>query len=172
MLRSHRLSPRYKSCQQYEHIRSVFKDLDGKCADVYSSEALKIDLRRNENPYTRKDILLLQDGQYEIRVVPRLMLDTNLVAISNVQGVTVRTDLLFLTDNCCFQNINFETKTGVLVPPQARIEFDRCIFQCQGPIDKPAIQVGGTAAFFECKISNSKGGGIIVDAGPNASASL
>ena len=162
-----------KSCRQYEPFQSLFKDLDGNWAVANSSETLKASLRRNENSYTRKDILLLQDGEYEISSEPRLMLDTSLVAISNVEGVTLRTELLYLTNNCCFQNINFETKNGVLIPPQADMEFQRCAFHCSSA-DKPAIQVGGTASFLECNISNSKGGGIIVGAGPtiNSSASL
>lgn len=157
-----------EKCRQHVSFQSVFKDEEGNWATVGSSESLNGALKRSAY-----NVILLQDGQYEISIMPRLMLDTSLVAINKSHGATLRTELLYLYDNCSFQNVNFETKYGVLVPPQVKIEFDQCNFQCTSEsADKPAIQVGGAGYFFRCKISNSKGGWIAVDAGPNALASL
>ena len=159
-----------KCCRQYKAFQDVFKDVDGNWAVVDSSETLKIALKQNGNPFTRKKILLLQDGQYEIGLAQPVILDTNLIAISNVHGASVTSYSLYLNNNCYFQDINFETEDGVLVLPPARTEFVRCNFQCSS-VKKPAVQVGGTATLFESKISNCKGGGIIVF-GSNSSASL
>lgn len=159
-----------KCCRQYKPFRNAFKDVDGKWTVVDSSETLKIALKQNDNPFTRKIILLLQDGQYEIDLVQRTILDTNLSAISNVHDATVTSYSLYLNNNCYFQDMNFETKDGVLVLPPARAEFDRCNFQCSS-IEKPAVQVGGTATLFKSKLSNCKGSGVIVS-GSNSSASL
>ena len=155
-----------KCCRNYEAFHSVFKDLDGKWAVVDSSETLKVALRRNQYSCTRKKILLLQTGQYEISQIS----DTSLVAISNVQVANVKSDLLYLENNCYFQNIVFETKNGVRVLPYANVEFEYCKFQCTS-LDMPATQVLGTATMFKCEVCNSKGGGIIVH-GYNSSASV
>ena len=148
-------------CRRYEDFAGVFKDLDGNWADVDSTETLNAALRRNLNPFTGKSILLLQNGQYEISLVPGSILDSSLVAINYVQDATVTSDLLPLSGSCYFQNINFETKDSVRVLPDANAQFNRCKFQSTS-VDKQAIQVEGKAILLQCKISNSKGGGMVV----------
>lgn len=157
-------------CRRFEAFQNVFKDLDGNWDVVDSTETLKAALGRNKNSSTRKGILLLQSGQYEVSLVSQFILDTNLVAINNLHGATITSHLLYINNNCYFQNINFETKDRVYIPPHAKVEFNHCKFQCTS-VDKQAIQVDGTATLFGCKISNSKGGGLVVG-GSNSLATL
>ena len=158
-------------CRRYEAFHNAFKDTENIWAAIGSSESLRNTLTRNDNPFAKKKILLLQGAKYEVSQVPRLKLYTSLVALTKDQPAMFRTELLYISSNCCFENINFGTKDGVLVPPGVKAEFDRCKFHCASS-EKPAIQVGGTASFVKCEISNSKGGGIIVGGGPNALASF
>lgn len=146
-------------CRRYEPFKNEFKDLDRNWEVVDSSETLRDVLERNVNPNIRKKVLLVQNGQYEIECVK--VADLNIVAVENVSAITIRSESLKLNNNCYFQSINFEMKQSILVESDANVEFDHCKFHCNS-VDEPAISVQGTATFLECKVSNSRGGGIIV----------
>ena len=146
------------SCRRYKTFKDEFKDLDGNW-EVVDSEALRDVLGRNVTRSMRRKVLLVQSGLYEMEHVS--ISDLIIVAVDNVPSVTIRSESINL-DNCCFfQNIKFETKKSTLVESGANVEFDRCKFHCMS-VEQPAVSVQGTATFLDCKVSNSRGGGIKV----------
>ena len=158
-----------KCCRRYEAFYSVFKDLDGNWAVIDSSETLDIALTLNQNSCSRKDVILLQSGDY---VINRggFMSQTNLAAVSYAEGATITSDKLLLHNDCLIEHINFKTKNGVFVLPYGKVDFNNCKFQCAS-MENKAIIVSGTATLVKCKISNSKGGGMVVT-GPKSLATL
>ena len=145
-------------CRRYKTFKDEFKDLDGNW-EVVDSGTLRDVLGRNVHPSIRTKVLLVQNGQYEIDCVE--VSDLNIVPVENVPAVTIRSESLKLHKSCFFQNINFEMKQSILVESDANVEFERCKFHCSS-VDEPAVSVQGTANFLECKVSNSRGGGITV----------
>lgn len=49
-----------------------------------------------------------------------------------------------------------------MVESGVNVEFDCCKFYCS-LVDELVVLVEGIVKFFECKVSNSRGGGIIVE---------
>lgn len=145
-------------CRRYKTFNDEFKDLDGNW-EVIDSETLRDVLGQNVHPSITRKVLLVQNGQYEIDYVE--LSDLNIVAVESVPAVTIRSESLKLHNSCFFQNINFEMKQSILVESEANVEFERCKFHCSS-VDEPAVSVQGTAKFLECKVSNSRGGGIKV----------
>ena len=158
-----------KCCRRYEAFYSVFKELDGNWTVIDSSETLDIALTLNQNSCSRKDVLLLQSGEY---VTNRggFISQTNLVTVSHAEGATITSDQLLLRNDCFIDHINFKTKNGVVVLPYGKVDFINCKFQCTS-VERQAIQVSGTATLVICEISNSKGGGMVVG-GPKSLATL
>ena len=148
-----------KSCRLYGDFISVFKDLDWTVVD--STETLHLALSQNTNYFTRKGILLLKNNHYEIREDIFSILNTSLVAISNNAAVTLSSNLLLVTGICNFQNLSFQSKVSVAVHSHANVEFNHCTFHSTST-DKQAVRVNGKAVLLECKIKDSKGGGIVV----------
>ena len=145
-------------CRRYKTFKDEFKDLDGNW-EALDPETLRNVLGRNVHTSKMSKVLLVQNGQYEIDYAE--VSDLNIVAVEKVPAVTIRSESLQLFNSCFFQNINFEMKQGLLVESEANVEFERCKFHCSS-IDEPAVSVQGTAKFLECKVSNSRGGGIVV----------
>ena len=104
-------------------------------------------------------MLLVQNGLYEMEQVN--VCDLNIVAVGSAPAVTIRGESLKLHESCFFQNINFEMKQNILVENDANVEFEHCKFHCSS-VYEPAVSVHGTVTFLECKVSNSRGGGVIV----------
>ena len=149
-------------CRRYKTFKDEFKDLDGNW-EVVDSETLK-----EVHSSTRRKVLLVHNGEYEIDYAT--VSDLNIVAVESVPAVTVISVSLELHNSCFFQSINFEMKQSILVKSDANVEFDGCKFHCSS-VDEPSVSVQGTATFVECEVSNSRGGGIIVQ-GYSSSASL
>ena len=158
------------SCRLYEAFRNVFKDLDGNWTVVDSTETLNEALRQNLNPFTRKEILLLKSNHYQIRDVSGLPPNTSLVAISSNAAVTVKSNSLSITGRRDFENVSFQSNGPIVVESHASVEFNRCTFHSTST-DSQAVIVNGNAVLLECKISDSKGGGIVV-CGSSAFATL
>lgn len=154
-------------CRRYKTFKDKFKDLDGNW-EVVDSETLRDVLGRNVHSRTTRKVLLVQNSEYEIGDVE--VSDLIIVAVENVPAVTIRSESLKFHNGCFCLNINFEIKQSILVESDANVEFERCKFHCSS-VDEPAVSVEGTAKFLECKISNSRGGGIIVE-GDRSLASL
>ena len=160
-----------KCCRRYEAFYSVFKDLDGNWLVIDSTETLDTALTLNQNSFSRKDVLLLQSGEYVTNLSRGEFISrTNLVAVSHAQRATITIDELLLLDDCFIQHINFITRNGVIVLPNGKVDFNYCNFQCTSE-ERQAVQVNGTATLSKCEISNSKGGGMVL-AGPKSSANL
>ena len=147
-----------RCCRRYKTFKDVFKDLDGNW-EVFDPEKLREVLGRNVHPSKMNKVLLVQNGEYEIDYVE--VSGLNIVAVENVPAVTIKSESLKLFNSCFFQSINFEMKQGLLVETDANVEFERCKFHCSS-VDKPAVSVQGAAKFLECKVSNCRGGGIVV----------
>ena len=149
-----------RSCRLYGDFISVFKDLDGHWTVVESTETLHEALNQNMNYFAGKAILLLKNNHYEI-TKDFSILNTSLVAISNNAAVTLESNLLLVEGICDFQNVSFQSKVSVAVHSHAIVEFNHCTFHSTST-DKPAVRVNGKAVLLECKIKDSKGGGIVV----------
>ena len=159
-----------RSCRLYRDFISVFKDLDGHWTVVDSTETLHEALNQNMNYLTRRAILLLKDNHYEIRKDVFSIRNASLVAISNNAAVTLASDSLLVTGICDFQSLSFQSKVSVVVHPHASVEINHCTFQSTST-EQPAVIVKGKAVLLECKIKDSKGGGILV-CGSSAFATL
>ena len=150
-----------RSCRLYGDFISVFKDLDGHWTVVESTETLHEALNQNMNYFAGKAILLLKNNHYEIRKDFFSILNTSLVAISNNAAVTLASNLLLVIGICDFQNLSFQSNVSVAVHSHASVEFNHCTFHSTST-DEPAVIVNGKAVLLECKIKDSKGGGLVV----------
>ena len=159
-----------RCCRLYGDFINVFKDLDGHWTVVDSTETLHEALNQNMNFFTRKAILLLKNNQYEIRKDSFSILNTSLVAISNNAAVTLTCNSLLVAGICDFQNLSFQSKGSVAVHSYASVEFNHCTFHSTST-DEKAVTVNREAVLLDCKIKDSKGGGIVV-CGSSAFATL
>ena len=159
-----------RCCRLYGDFINVFKDLDGDWTVVDSTETFHEALNQNMNFFTRKAILLLKNNQYEIRKDSFSILNTSLVAISNNAAVTLTCNSLLVAGICDFQNLSFQSKGSVAVHSYASVEFNHCTFHSTST-DEKAVAVNGEAVLLECKIKDSKVGGIVV-CGSSAFATL
>ena len=113
---------------------------------------------------------IMDSNHYEIRKDVFSIRNASLVAISNNAAVTLASNSLLVIGICDFQNLSFQSKVSVVVHPHASVEINHCTFQSTST-DQPAVIVKGKAVLLECKIKDSKGGGIGV-CGSSAFATL
>ena len=85
-------------------------------------------------------------------------------------AVTVKSNSLSITGRRDFENVSFQSNGPIVVESHASVEFNRCTFHSTST-DSQAVIVNGNAVLLECKISDSKGGGIVV-CGSSAFATL
>ena len=171
-------------CRRYLPFQNKFQDLDGKWEAVDSSEALQRCLIENKSKSksSRKKVLLLTRGQYEIPDVPYFkdpsnpgdnprytlylgssdILGTTLAAFGSGLDVTITCGAIRFRDECFVQDISFSAKHGVCVAPKGNVQFSNCKFKSNSSIE-PALTVQGTAILTGCAVKDSPGGGISVD---------
>ena len=166
-------------CSRYEPFRNTFQDLDGHWEVVDSSQALQLSLIRNKKSQrTRKKVLLIKNGQYEIpggecfkdtetgetfykRDVCNDIADTTFAAFGDKSCVILTCGVLYLSKQCFFQRINISTKESILVERDESVEFQRCSFRNTAS-DSPVLSIQGVARFIECTIQDSEGSGIAI----------
>ena len=151
-----------RCCRCYEPFRNVFKDLDGHWDVVDSSEALQRSLMRNQSQSTRKDVLLIRHGQYEMFDRPNVsnnFVETTLAALCEKSCVILTCGMVSLRKQCFFRNITISTKFSILVEPDGKVEFENCSFRNTAS-NLPVITIGGVATFLECAVKDSEGSGI------------
>lgn len=162
-----------KSCQCYEPFRNEFKDLDANWEVTDCSEGLRHLLNRNERDNSRKKVVLLEDGQYDMADGDygiSSVKNTTMAALRFKSDVTINCSFLTLGDSCFFQSINILAKHGIIVPSNENAEFHRCTFR-NSVSERAVIMINGTAKFLECSVTDSKGSGIFI-ARPNSCASF
>lgn len=175
-----------KSCRCYEPFRNAFKDLDGHWEVVDSSQALQRSLILNKRQSTRKKVLLIRNGQYEIPGGERYkdetgntfykhgvyndIADITLAAFENTSCVTLTCGVVFLRKECFFQRITISSKETIFVERDGSVEFEKCIIQNAASYS-PVVSIEGVATFLECAVKDSEGSGIAVQ-GSDSSAAL
>lgn len=176
-----------KCCRCYEPFRNAFQDLDGKWEVVDSSKALQRALMRNKSQSTRKKVLLIRNGQYEIPEGECCkdvetgttfykyggcndITDTTMAAFDDKSCVTLTCGDVFLRKQCFFQRITISTKETMCVQRDGSVEFEKCSFQ-NAASTSPVISIEGVATFLEWTVKDSEGSGIAVG-GSDASAVL
>ena len=176
-----------KCCRCYEPFRSTFQDLDGNWEVVDSSKALKRSLMRNKSQSTRKKVLLIRNGRYEIPGGENYkdvetgqtfykcgddndVTDTTMAAIDDTSCVTLTCEYLLLRKECFFQGITISAKQNIRIQRDGRVEFEKCSFE-NAASNSAVIVIEGVATFLECTIKDSEGSGIAVQ-GSEASAVL
>ena len=174
-------------CRSYEPFKNSFQDLDGHWEVVDSSKALQRSLILNKSQSTRKKVLLIRNGQYEIpggeclkdvqtgktlykRGVYNDIADITMSAFEDTSHVTLTCGVVFLHKQCFFQRITISTKETIFVQRDGRVDFEKCSIQNAASYS-PVVSIQGVATFLECTVKDSEGSGIVVQ-GSDSSAAL
>ena len=161
-----------KCCRCYEPFEKAFRDLDGHWEVVDSSEALRRSLMRNQSQSTRKDVLLIRNGQYEMFDRPNVsnnIAETTLAALGDKSSVILTCGMVSLRKQCFFHSITISTESTIFVEPDGKVEFEKCSLGNTAS-NMPVIAIKGVATFLECAVKDSEGSGIVVQGSDSSAA--